>query len=326
MRKKLSVAIPTYNRLQYLKECINSVLNQSFQDFSIFVFDNASDEPVEEELEKLADNRIRFIGNNKNVGAEGNLNRILGYPFESEYLSIFHDDDTMHPKMLELQTSFLDAHKEVVFVGSDFKGVPGENIHRFQNFDENEVQYSMYKNGREFLRAWMSWVRCAFDSVMYRVDAIGDSRMKPGRFSDFADSALLVEISQKGPSAFIAAPLLNYRLHSGQYSQVAKKAYGQGSIAFLSFFRDSLPAALSKKDEKLFRAYSVNFLIRSYAHINNGVSDFITFLRRSHKQKLIRYRDFRSIDVRGMVSLVSILGKNKIIIDGVRWMKTWKER
>ena len=105
----MSIAIPTYNRLNYLKECINSILNQTFQDFSIFVFDNASDQPVEEELKKFNDKRIHFIGNDKNIGNAENTNRIFSYPFQSEYLIIFHDDDLMHPRMLELQTSFLDA-------------------------------------------------------------------------------------------------------------------------------------------------------------------------------------------------------------------------
>ena len=140
MSKKLSIAIPTYNRLSYLKECIKSILDQSFQDFSIFVFDNASNEPVEEELKKLNDRRIHFIGNSKNIGQGGNINRILAYPFESEYLVIFLDDDAMHPKMLELETSFLDAHDDIAFVVSDFRTVSDKTIHNFPSFAKNQIK------------------------------------------------------------------------------------------------------------------------------------------------------------------------------------------
>ena len=65
MSKKLSIAIPSYNRASYLKECIGSILNQTFQDFDIFVFDDASEQPVEQELKKLNDERIHFIGSEK---------------------------------------------------------------------------------------------------------------------------------------------------------------------------------------------------------------------------------------------------------------------
>ena len=321
MSKKLSIAIPSYNRASYLKECIGSILNQTFQDFDIFVFDDASQEPVEQELKKFHDARIHFIGSAKNIGSEGNVNRILGYPFESEYLSIFHDDDTMHPKKLELQVAFMDAHRDLVFVGSDFKSVSGKNIHTFSNLSENNIKYEVYKNNYEFTRAEMLWLRCAFDSVIYRVEAIGNARMKPDRFSDFVDIALLVEISKKGPSAFIEAPLMNYRVHAGQYSEVAKKEYGQGAIEMLSLFRESLPAVLNKQDEKLFWKYSLNFLIRSYAHMSTGFLDFLRFLKKWQQTNHIRYSDFRYIDMHGIISMLSIILNNKKVIGFVRWLR-----
>jgi glycosyltransferase involved in cell wall biosynthesis len=208
MSKKLSIAIPTYNRLGYLKECLASILGQSFQDFSVYVFDNASDEPVEQELQKYQDERIHFIGNEKNVGFQGNMNRILNYPFESEYLVIFHDDDAMHPKMLELEIAFLDTHKEVIFVVSDLHRVSDKTIHSYPSFAEDKIEYVVYKNSYEFARAEMSWLSASFDSAMYRVKALEGEWIKSDQFFHFDDMVLLVEISKKGPCAFIAAPLI----------------------------------------------------------------------------------------------------------------------
>jgi len=318
MSKKLSIAIPTYNRLSYLKECIKSILNQTFQDFSIFVFDNASDEPVEEELKIFNDKRIHFIGRDRNVGQEGNINRILNYPFKSEYLVIFHDDDLMHPKMLELQTSFLDTNNDIAFVTSNLNLVHDKNIHNFKRIIDAEIKYTIYKNNYEFTKAIMSWLRCVFDSAMYRVEFIWGNRMEPDKFSDFADTILLMEISKKGPCAFINAPLVNYRLHPEQYSQLFKKEYEQGAIKTLSFCRESLPAMLNKKDEKLFRRYSLNFLLRTYAHINKGFFDFLRFIKRCRRQKLIKYSYFRYIDMRGIVSIISIILKNRRVLDMTR--------
>lgn len=341
MSKRLSIAILTCNRTAYLKECIDSILNQTFQDFDIFVFDDASKEPVAEELKKLNDKRIYFIGSEKKIGAEENVNRILQYPFNSEYLTIFHDDDSMHPKMLELQVSFLDGNKEVIFVASGFNRVYDNAIYNFRSLDKNKIKHVIYKNSdREFIKAVMSWLTFPTSSTMYRWQAIRGSRWEFEKFSDFLDVAFLMKISKKGPCAFIDAPLVNYRIHAGQYSKVPKKEYEQGAINILSFLKENFPASFTelpfmeargrkrtkfsyenKKEQKMLQRYSLNFLLRAYADINRGFSDFLRFIKRCRRENLIKYSDFKYIDIRGFISIISIVFKNKKIISISRWMK-----
>ena len=324
MSEKLSLAIPTYNRLAWLKECVRSILDQTFQDFSLYVFDNASSEPVQEELKKFEDERIRFVGSERNVGSTGNINRIVQYPFESEYVMIFHDDDTMHPNMLEIETSFLDAKKDLVFVVSDLSRGKEGAMQRFPTFPAENIPHAVYRETFDFIRAQMSWLRYAFNSAMYRTEALQNARMKPEMFSDFADMVFLAEISKKGPCAFLKVPLVNYRVHASQDSGSLKKDHAKGAFATLSFFKESLFSSLGKldkKDEKLFRTYSFNFLLRSYTQINNGFFGLFRFLQQARSQKLIRYQDFLTIDARGAVSLLSIVFRNKKIIDTARWVR-----
>ena len=321
MSKKLSIAIPTYNRLSYLKQCIQGLLNQTFQDFSIFVFDNHSDEPIEEELKKFNDKRIYFIGNDKNIGSPGNINRILNYPFQSKYLTIFHDDDLMHSRMLELQTSFLDTNDNIAFIVSKFNRVSGENISHFKEIEENKIEYIIYKNNYEFTKAIMSWTRFAFSSAMYRTKMIGSSRMDFNRFSDTADRAFLAEFSQKGISALINAPMVNYRIHPGQDSKLVKNLYEDGAIETLLFLRENLPNVLNKKDKKLFSKYSLNVLLWTYVNINGGFCDFLRFIKKCRKMNLVQYKYFRYLDLYGLISLVSIVFKNKGIFNKARSAK-----
>ena len=322
MSKKLSIAIPTYNRASYLAECVGSMLNQTFQDFDIFVFDDASKEPVEQELKKLNDRRIHFIGSEKNVGAEENVNRILRYPFHSEYLTVFDDDDAMHPKMLELQVSFLDDNKDVIFAASGFNRVYDNNIHNFSSFNESKIKHVIYKSDvNEFIKAIMSWLTFPTSSAMYRLQAVRGSKMEYEKFSDFYDIIFLMKISKKGNCALIDAPLVNYRLHAGQYSKVPKKEYEQGAINTISFFKESFPVPFNKKEQKMLRRYSLNFLLRAYADINRGFSDFLRFMKRCRRENLITYSDFKYIDTRGFVSIISIVFRNKKIISATRWLK-----
>ena len=318
MSEKLSIAIPTYNRLAYLKECISSILNQTFQDFSIFVFDNASDEPIEEELKKFNDKRIHFIGSDKNVGVMGNGIRILNYPFKSKYFMIFHDDDLMHPRMLELETSFLDRNNDIVFVGSNLNRVSDKSSYNFKKIRDSKIKYITYKNNYEFVKAIVSWLRLACDSAMYKREIIGNSRANFDRFSDLSDQAFLIEISKKGPCAFIDAPLVNYRIHPNQDSKLFKKSYEDGVLETLSFCRENLPAVLNKSENKLFSKYSLNVLLYFYAHINGGFLDLLRFMKNCRQKKLVKYRYFRYIDAYGITSLISIILRNKKIFNIAR--------
>lgn len=326
MSKKLSVAIPTYNRLAYLKECINSILNQTLQDFSIFVFDNASQELVAEELKKFNDKRIHFIGSEKNISSAGNINRILNYPFQSEYLIIFHDDDLMHPRMLELETKFLDANKNIGFVVSKFKRVSSQNIGQFRKIEEDKIKYFIYKNSYEFLRAVISWMRFAFDSAMYRREIIGDSRLNFEKFSDKADQVFLLEISKKAPSALIDASLVNYRIHPGQDSKQIKKGYENGIIETLLYIKESLPQLINKEDSNLFSKYVLRILLGSYVDINAGLPDFRRFINKCHQKGVIKYRDFRYFDLYDTIALLSIISKNKTLFIKARSLKDFFER
>ena len=318
MSKKLSIAIPTYNRSAYLKECISSILNQTFQDFSIFVFDNASDESIEEEIKKFNDKRIHFIGNDKHVSSAENFIRILNYPFKSKYLISFHDDDLMHPRMLELETSFLDKNNDIVFVGSSLNRVSDKSSYNFKKIRDSKIKYIIYKNNYEFVKAIMSWLRFASNSAMYKREIIENSKVNFDRFSELNDQTFLIEISKKGPCAFIDAPLVNYRIHPNQDSKLFKKSYENGALEMLSFFRENLPAVLDKSENKLFSKYSLNAVLYFYAHINGGFLDFLRFMKKCRQKKLVKYRYFRYIDAYGVVSLASIILKNKKIFDIAR--------
>lgn len=312
MSKKVSVAIPTFNRVSYLRECIKSVLNQTFQDFDIFVFDNASDGPVQKYLKQFGDPRLHFIGSEKNIGVGGNLNRILSYPFESEYLVIFHDDDTMYPKMLETEVSFLDSHPDAVFVLTDLQRGFDGTMQKFAEIDMKRIRPLLYRKG-EFITAQMSWLRYGFPSAMYRVSAIGDTRMKPD-FFHFLDMVFLAEMSKKGLCALLPVSLMVHRIHRGQYSAAGKDDYEKGAVKILEFFKN-------ESDEKALRKYAVNFLLYTCAHLKRGAFYTIEFLKKCRRQNFFRWRDFRNLDARGIISIMSIVLGSKKIIDAARWLR-----
>jgi len=113
----VSILIPVYNREDYIGECIESALKQSFVDFEIVIVDNASNDKTWEICEEYAslDHRIRIYRNDENIGPVRNWLACLDYA-NGEYGKILFSDDLMRPDCLE--STILLFNPDVGFVFS----------------------------------------------------------------------------------------------------------------------------------------------------------------------------------------------------------------
>lgn len=123
---KISIIIPTYNRGKILSNSIKSVLNQTFKNLEIIVIDDGSNDNTKEVIDKLNDDRIKYIKLNKNCG--GSFARNLGIKIASgQFISFQDSDDIFLPNKIEMQLkniinkkSDLDFCKIKVFINSSF--------------------------------------------------------------------------------------------------------------------------------------------------------------------------------------------------------------
>lgn len=119
MRKiKVSIITPVYNtKPEYLKECIDSVLNQTFDSFEWLFCDDCSKPYIKKIIESYQDPRIVYVRNDKNLGAAESRNRLIDMA-KGEYLALLDSDDTMHKDRLLKQVSFLDKNPNVGCLGT----------------------------------------------------------------------------------------------------------------------------------------------------------------------------------------------------------------
>lgn len=99
---RFTIGIPAF-KAAFLKECINSVLTQSFTDFELIVINDASPDAIDEIVLSFNDKRIRYYKNDKNTGAENvvnNWNKCLDSAV-GEYFILLGDDDKLEPDYLE---------------------------------------------------------------------------------------------------------------------------------------------------------------------------------------------------------------------------------
>mgnify|MGYP000315360914 CR=1 FL=1 len=114
---KVSVCIPTFNGESYIRDAINSVLQQKYQNFEVVIVDNCSTDRTETLVEELYSQteKIRFFKNEQNIGLAGNLNKCLEYA-RGEYIKYLCVDDMLLPDCLEKMVAALNEHSTVCLV------------------------------------------------------------------------------------------------------------------------------------------------------------------------------------------------------------------
>ena len=120
-KPKVTVIITTFNRPQYLSEALESVINQSYQNWEVILL-NDGGVNVQEVVDKFADPRIIYVDDTKNRGAAYRRNRGLDMA-RGEYVCYLDDDDIYYSNHIELLVKALDEHPEVAVAYSDLYGV-----------------------------------------------------------------------------------------------------------------------------------------------------------------------------------------------------------
>jgi glycosyltransferase involved in cell wall biosynthesis len=139
MTPKVSVVMPVYNGERFVRKAIDSILNQTFEDFEFVIVDDASKDGSWAILTAYAeqDARIKLVQNAKNLGEAGARNAGLAVA-AGEYIAVQDADDVSLPHRFEEQVAYLDAHPEAVALAS-----PAQRI------DLNDQPLSMWKVPRD---------------------------------------------------------------------------------------------------------------------------------------------------------------------------------
>jgi len=125
---EVTVLMAVYNGERYLREAIESILSQTFQDFEFLIINDGSTDRTREIVLSYADPRIRLVDNEGNLGQTRSLNRGLERA-QGQFIARQDADDISEPERLARQVAFLEANPELALVGTwatmiDAQGVP----------------------------------------------------------------------------------------------------------------------------------------------------------------------------------------------------------
>lgn len=117
--KKLAVILPTYNAAPYLKDSIDSILNQTYTDFDLYIYDDCSTDTSKELILEYKDSRVYYQLNEVNYGIAKTLNRGLEelLPYY-EFIARMDADDWSFPDRFEKQLKYLEENQEITMCGT----------------------------------------------------------------------------------------------------------------------------------------------------------------------------------------------------------------
>jgi len=174
----VSVIVPVYNTEKYLKECLDSVVNQTLKNIEIICVDDGSTDSSANILDQYAanDNRVRVI-HKKNTGYGHSMN--IGMDAATgEYLAIVESDDYIEPEMLET-LYHIAVRENVDIVKADFAHVYGDGDNRFKQVCKlfwDESIYNKVFNPADMKDILKSYV--AHWAGIYRKEFIRNNNIK----------------------------------------------------------------------------------------------------------------------------------------------------
>jgi glycosyltransferase involved in cell wall biosynthesis len=228
----VSVVTPTYNMGDFLAECIESILRQTYRNFEYIIVNNCStDQSLEIALEYAKkDNRIRVHNNKEFVGVMENHNIALSLISpEAKYCKVVCADDFIFPDCLIKMVELAEANPSVGLVGS--YSLAGKKV----MYDGLEYERKVV-NGREISRATLLGGPYVFGcptSLLYRADLVRKTKAFYPNSNPHCDTTACYQSLEHSDFGFVYQVLSYTRIHAGSQTSRSIK-FGIINLAMLA--------------------------------------------------------------------------------------------
>ena len=241
MNPRVSILMPVYKTAPYLREAMDSILKQTFEDFELIVLDDCSPDNAEEVLDTYTDPRIVRYRGEKNVG----LSNVLNVGIErarGKYIARMDSDDLSMPERLHVQVDYLETHPEVdlVSVGMRLFGAKEDVWIREQDPEKVKINALFHS---PVLHASSMWRKDRFEEIGLRFR----QEMVPAEDYDLWARALVKGLTLVN----LPVVLYQYRIHSNQATTQTDKTLAKCREVQQQYLCEALPT-LSEKGRCAF--------------------------------------------------------------------------
>lgn len=215
---KVSICMSSYNYANYLNEAIDSVLNQSFKDYELFIIDDASIDDSWSIIQSYHDPRIFSYRNLINRNDREWMRKVIFENASGEYIAIHHSDNVWEPQKLQKQVDFLDSHPEI---GAVFTSalIIDEYSKPFEN--KSHFYYSIFDQPNRTRQEWLNFFfyhgnALCHPSILIRKNCYEDCGFYRNGFIQLPDFEMWVRLCMKFEIHVIPEKLIRFRVISNE--------------------------------------------------------------------------------------------------------------
>lgn len=218
MTPKISVIIPTFNRQEYILRAVESVMNQTFQDFELIIIDDGSIDNTQKLIEDYIQsnnikNKIIYEKiENSGVSAARNFGLRMA---KGEWIAFLDSDDEWIDKKLEFQNDFIINNPEL-------KIVHGEEIWIRNGVRVNQKKIHQKFGGKIFQKC-LALCLISPSAVMISKDVLNENRGFDEDYVVCEDYDLWLKITSKYEVGFISTPII--KKYGGHEDQLSSKFF-----------------------------------------------------------------------------------------------------
>lgn len=222
---KISIILTSFNHEKYLREAIDSALAQTFTNFELIIWDDASTDNSWEIIQSCQDQRIKSFRNNQQRRAGYGINRAISEVAQGEYIAIHHSDDLWRIDKLAAQLAVLQERDDIgaVFTGVDVIDEAGvtvtdSNVYYTSIFDlENKSRHQWLR------RFFLQGNALSHPSVLVRKQCYDRCGLYRYGLAQVGDFDMWIRLCLRYDIHVIAEPLVKFRFHgSGGNSSAIK--------------------------------------------------------------------------------------------------------
>jgi GT2 family glycosyltransferase len=215
---KVSIYLSSYNHAKYLREAIDSVLNQTFSDYQLFIEDDTSTDESWFIIQSYTDPRIRSFRNSKNRNDLEGMRKVIFQMATGEYIAIHHSDDIWEPEKLQKQVDFLDAHPQfgAVFTNAKIIDEDGKRLK-----DKSHFYYKIFDQPNRDRFEWLNFFfyqgnALCHPSVLIRKSCYNECGFYRDGLNQLGDFDMWVRLCLKYEIHVIPEKLVRFRVRSNE--------------------------------------------------------------------------------------------------------------
>ena len=246
---KFSVILPLRNGGNYLKECVESILSQTYKNFELLILENCSTDGGMEWLQLQKDERIRILPAAEPLSIEQNWGRIKDVK-KSEFITLIGHDDILHPDYLAVMDRLISKYPDASLYLAHFNYInsSGGIIRPCKPMQQKQAPAEMLSN---CLGNKMDITGTGFVMRSKDYDAVGGIPLYPSLL--FADFELWINLAEKKYMAVAPECTFAFRIHQSTTTSSSDKILLKGFKQFIDFL-----CQLKTEDESLGKVIVAN--------------------------------------------------------------------